>query len=341
MVRVPGAFEIPSAAQHAAATGRFDAVVVPRLSDSRRDAALRVHRAGGRARADGRRRRDGRADGVRRADDQLGRGSARAGRRGDDQQGWEAAAAAVEMATVIARLRHDAASRARERGPARCEERPAPPRPRGGAADPVSVGCRTRRRRPRRRDVLRAAVAGRAAAAGRRPRRSRRRSRATRWRGSTPIDALMAETAAELAARTDGRARSSDPADGGLRADARPGHAAGRRHQRGARAGADVQHRGRGEVHQRHARRDQKEARAHAHDLARRTTAAAARQPRRARQARRRRLSAPVRPHAHDHGARRTPTANERTTSSRPSTSRRRRAGGSSASGRSARRTSS
>ena len=126
-----------------------------------------------------------------------------------------------------------------------------------------------------------------------------------RRRGSTPIDALVAETARELAARTDGGARPSDPADGRLRADARPRHAAGRRHQRGARAGADVQHRGRGEVHQRHARRASERSSAHAHDFARRTTAAAARQPRRARQARRGHLPAPVRPDPHDHGARR------------------------------------
>ena len=51
-------------------------------------------------------------------------------------------------------------------------------------------------------------------------------------------------------------ARSADPAAWPICELLRDrGHAAGRRHQRGARAGADVQHRGGGEVHQRHARR--------------------------------------------------------------------------------------
>ena len=57
LVRVPGAFEIPLAALHAAESGALRRDRLPRLPDPRRDAALRVHLVGGGARADRRRRR--------------------------------------------------------------------------------------------------------------------------------------------------------------------------------------------------------------------------------------------------------------------------------------------
>src|SRR6267143_5034611 len=56
-----------------------------------------------------------------------------------------------------------------------------------------------------------------------------------------------------MAAGTDGSARSADSSDGGVRAHPRQPDAAPRRHQRGPRIGADVQHRRRREVHQRDA----------------------------------------------------------------------------------------
>ena len=46
ILHVPGAFELPMAAQRIAETGRVSAVVCLGLPDSRRDTALRVHRLG-------------------------------------------------------------------------------------------------------------------------------------------------------------------------------------------------------------------------------------------------------------------------------------------------------
>ena len=80
LVRVPGAFEIPVAALHAAESGRFDAIVCLGCLIKGETAALRIHLVGGVAWADRRRGGDRRADGVRRADHQLDRGSAGARR---------------------------------------------------------------------------------------------------------------------------------------------------------------------------------------------------------------------------------------------------------------------
>ena len=60
---------------------------LPRVPDSRRDAALRLHLLGGRARADGRGGGHRRADGVRRADHQLASRGAGTRRRRSRQQG--------------------------------------------------------------------------------------------------------------------------------------------------------------------------------------------------------------------------------------------------------------
>ena len=78
---VPGAFEIPLAAQSRRPTGRVRAVCLPRLPHQGRDAALRVHLVGVRPRDHGGAVEDRCADGVWRPDDELGRGGARA-RRG-------------------------------------------------------------------------------------------------------------------------------------------------------------------------------------------------------------------------------------------------------------------
>ena len=95
--------------------GRFDADRLPRLPDSRRDAALRVHRVGGRARSDDGGGRHRRADGLRRADHQFGGRSVGARRRRPGNKGYEAAVAAIEMAEVVAQLtRAQAGRRGRE-----------------------------------------------------------------------------------------------------------------------------------------------------------------------------------------------------------------------------------
>ena len=242
------------------------------------------------------------------------------GRRGRDGGGRRAADAAggVERPAVVTRAR---------------EEGPAAPRARGGAADPVSVGGRRARRRPGGRDVLRAAVAGRRAAGRRAARRSRRRWRATRSAGSTTIDPLIAETAEhwrpERMAVLDRLILRMAVCELLREPDTPP---AGR-HQRGARAGADVQHRGRGEVHQRDARRRSGRRSRRRAQYGRSVSDSMTSQDEQiqqrranldgAREARRRGLSAPVRPAAHDRRSWSTRTASGRTTSSRPSASRR------------------
>ena len=108
VVRVPGAFEIPAAAQHAAASTRFDAVVclgclirgaTPHFEYIRSAVSHGLTAAAA-------------ATGVPMAFGVLTTNSVeealeRAG-EGKSNKGWEAAAAAVEMATVIARLRSQA-----------------------------------------------------------------------------------------------------------------------------------------------------------------------------------------------------------------------------------------
>ena len=105
VVRVPGAFELPSAAQHAAASARFDAVVclgclirgaTPHFEYIASAVAHGLTAASA-------------ATGVPMAFGVLTTNSVeealeRAG-EGKGNKGWEAAASAVEMATVIARLR--------------------------------------------------------------------------------------------------------------------------------------------------------------------------------------------------------------------------------------------
>ena len=66
---MPGAFELPQAARCAGGDRAVRRGRLPRLRDSRGDAALRVHRGVGGARDPGGGGRHRRADGVRRADD--------------------------------------------------------------------------------------------------------------------------------------------------------------------------------------------------------------------------------------------------------------------------------
>jgi 6,7-dimethyl-8-ribityllumazine synthase len=105
VVRVPGAFELPSAAQHAAASGRFDAVVclgclirgaTPHfeyISSAVAHGLTAVAAATGVPVAFGVLTTNSAEEAIERAGD------------GKSNKGWEAAASAVEMATVVARLR--------------------------------------------------------------------------------------------------------------------------------------------------------------------------------------------------------------------------------------------
>ncbi len=82
LVRVPGAFEIPLAALHAAESGRFDAIVCLGCLIRGETAHFEYISSAvshGLTEGAGRNRR---ADVVRRADDELDRGSAGAGGRG-------------------------------------------------------------------------------------------------------------------------------------------------------------------------------------------------------------------------------------------------------------------
>ena len=102
---VPGAFELPQAAQALAETGRFDAVVclgcvirgeTPHFEDISSAVAHGIMRASG-------------ATGVPIAlgvltTDTEAQAQARAG-SGRDNKGWEAAAAAIEMAILFRRVR--------------------------------------------------------------------------------------------------------------------------------------------------------------------------------------------------------------------------------------------
>jgi 6,7-dimethyl-8-ribityllumazine synthase len=105
VVRVPGAFELPSAAQHAAASGRFDAVVclgclirgaTPHfeyISSAVAHGLTAVAAATGVPVAFGVLTTNSAEEAIERAGE------------GKSNKGWEAAASAVEMATVVARLR--------------------------------------------------------------------------------------------------------------------------------------------------------------------------------------------------------------------------------------------
>jgi 6,7-dimethyl-8-ribityllumazine synthase len=104
IVRVPGAFEIPFAARHAAGTGRFDAIVclgclirgaTPHFEYISSAVSLGLTEASG-------------ATGIPMAFGVLTTNSVeealeRAG-EGTGNKGWEAAAAAVEMATLLAKI---------------------------------------------------------------------------------------------------------------------------------------------------------------------------------------------------------------------------------------------
>jgi 6,7-dimethyl-8-ribityllumazine synthase len=105
IVRVPGSFELPSAARHAAEGGRYDAVVclgclikgeTPHFEDIASAVAHGLTAAAA-------------ATGVPMTFGVLTTNSveealARAG-DGPDNKGWEAAAAAVELATIVRQLR--------------------------------------------------------------------------------------------------------------------------------------------------------------------------------------------------------------------------------------------
>ena len=105
IVRVPGAFEIPLAAQHAAESGRFDAIVclgclirgeTPHFEYISSAVSYGLTAAAAATRVP-------MAFGVL-TTNSVEEALARAG-GGTDNKGWEAATAAVEMASVIAQLR--------------------------------------------------------------------------------------------------------------------------------------------------------------------------------------------------------------------------------------------
>ena len=99
IVRVPGAFELPIAARHAAGSGRHQAIIC--LGCLIRGATPHFGIASAVSHGSSTRRRDRSADLVRRAHDQLGRGGAGTSGRGHVQQRMGSASSAVEMAVVI------------------------------------------------------------------------------------------------------------------------------------------------------------------------------------------------------------------------------------------------
>jgi 6,7-dimethyl-8-ribityllumazine synthase len=110
IVRVPGAFEIPAAARHAALSGRFDGIVCLGCvirGDTPHFEYIASAVAHGIADAAG-------ATGIPMTFGVLTTNSVeeaieRAG-EGPSNKGWEAAAAAMEMVVVVAGLRRDASS---------------------------------------------------------------------------------------------------------------------------------------------------------------------------------------------------------------------------------------
>src|SRR5262252_290016 len=105
VVRVPGSFELPSAAQHAALGGRFDAIVclgclikgeTPHMEFIASAVAHGLAAAAASTQVP-------MTFGVL-TTNSVEEALARAG-EGPDNKGWEAATAAVEMASVIAQLR--------------------------------------------------------------------------------------------------------------------------------------------------------------------------------------------------------------------------------------------
>ena len=104
VVRVPGAFEIPLAAQHAAETGRFDAIIclgclirgeTPHFEYISSAVAHGIMAAAGETGLPI-------AFGVLTTDTQA-QAAERAG-KGPDNKGWEAAAACIEMAVLFRKL---------------------------------------------------------------------------------------------------------------------------------------------------------------------------------------------------------------------------------------------
>lgn len=104
VVRVPGAFEIPSAARHAAGSGRFDAVIClgclirGETAHFEYIASAVAHGITAAAAATGVPMTFGvlTTNSVEEAIERAGEGPA--------NKGWEAAAAAMEMAVIVARL---------------------------------------------------------------------------------------------------------------------------------------------------------------------------------------------------------------------------------------------
>ena len=221
-LRVPGAFEIPQAARAAAETGRFDAVVCLGCVIRGETPHFEYISSAVAHGITARRRRHRRADGVRRADDRhAGSRPRSAPVAGRDNKGWEAAAAAIEMAALFRRLARPVT---RPIGLRVDERRAGRPRARGRAADAVSGGGRTRRAHEAIRTYW-PARAGRARrAATMRCRKRPREFANARRRHARAVDRhrrAARRARAELASRTDGRDRSAGPAAGGLRV-ARP-----------------------------------------------------------------------------------------------------------------------
>ena len=176
---------------------------------------------------------------------------------GPANKGWEAAVAAIEMATLFAgtRRRPGGAPRERTRRRAGAPCRRAARRPRGRAADALSVGGRAPHRARSAPPVL-GHGRGRGARLSRAGRdRLRPPSPTGPWSTSAEIDPLIEESAENW--RLD-RMPVIDRLIlrlGRLRAAAPGRDAAAGRHRRGAGAGEALQHAGGREVHQRRARR--------------------------------------------------------------------------------------
>ena len=192
---MPGAFELPQAARVRGRDRALRRGRLPRLRDSRRDAALRLHRVGGRARASWTRRGETgvpMAFGVLTTDTRE-QAEERAG-DGRDNKGCEAAAAAIEMAALFRGAARDAGAavridrRARRLVTARHGAARARPRCRCSISGRSGAPARTR---PSSRTGRRTT-----------PSRRRRRRRCATFanapgarharRGSTEIDALIA-----------------------------------------------------------------------------------------------------------------------------------------------------
>ena len=246
---VPGAGRVRAAAGGACAwrsPGAWQRGRLPRLSDSRRDAALRLHRAGGVARAScARRRTTGVPVRLRRADDEHGRRSAGARRRRRDQQGTRGRGRGDRDGARCTRGIDAAAADVTRRRPASGA--------RGGACSAVPLGSRP--------DVdpataLETYFAEHQPDADRAVREFADGARAAGRRAIVEtLDALIEQHSENWRLERLAVDRSAHPADGDVGAAAQPDTPPAVVLNEAHRAGAPVQHRRVREVRQRRARR--------------------------------------------------------------------------------------